>query len=81
MSFSILAPEQHKSGFNFGNVVRNSGLETKGFQAPKAVKTGTTIAGCVFKDGVILAADSRATSGSIVADKECQKLYNLAPNM
>ena len=29
---------------------------------PKPVKTGTTIAGIVFKDGVLLGADTRATA-------------------
>ena len=28
---------------------------------PKAKKTGTTIAGIIFKDGVVLGADTRAT--------------------
>lgn len=28
---------------------------------PKAKKTGTTIAGILFKDGVVLGADTRAT--------------------
>ena len=44
-------------------------------------KTGTTICGCVFKDGVVLAADTRATAGSTVADKNCAKLHNMAPNI
>jgi 20S proteasome subunit beta 2 len=29
-------------------------------------KTGTTIVGVKFRDGVVLAADTRATGGSIV---------------
>ena len=28
---------------------------------PKAKKTGTTIVGIIFKDGVVLGADTRAT--------------------
>lgn len=28
-----------------------------------------------------MAADSRATGGSIVADKDCQKIHYLAPNV
>lgn len=50
-------------------------------QLPKATKTGTTIAGAVFKDGVILGADTRATAGSIVAEKECEKIHYIAKNM
>lgn len=34
-----------------------------------------------FQDGVILGADTRATSGSIVADKNCSKIHYIAPNM
>jgi 20S proteasome subunit beta 2 len=81
MSLSVLAPEPHQPGFVFTNAFRNLSLEKKGFTAPNVTKTGTTIAGCVFKDGVILAADSRATNGPTVADKECEKLSKLAPNM
>lgn len=53
----------------------------KGFVAPKAVKTGTTIVGIIFKDGVILGADTRATEGPIVSDKNCEKIHFLAKNM
>ena len=31
--------------------------------------------------GVVLAADTRATAGSTVADKNCAKLHNMAPNI
>lgn len=48
---------------------------------PKVQKTGTTIVGIVFKDGVILGADTRATSDSIIADKNCSKIHYLAKNM
>ncbi|KAI8122353.1 hypothetical protein FF38_04643 [Lucilia cuprina] len=70
-----------KSGFNFENCKRNADLLRNGFQAPKTVKTGTTIAGIVFKDGVILGADTRATEGPIVSDKNCSKIHYLAKNM
>src|SRR2546429_5463729 len=56
-------------------------LASKGFPIPKATKTGTTIAGIVFKDGIILGADTRATNDTIVADKNCEKIHYLAPNM
>jgi 20S proteasome subunit beta 2 len=48
---------------------------------PTATKTGTTIAGVVYKDGIVLGADTRATSGSIVADKNCEKIHYIAPNI
>lgn len=56
-------------------------LEQKGFALPKAVKTGTTIVGITYKDGVILGADTRATEDTTVADKNCEKIHYLAPNM
>eukprot|EP00004_Rigifila_ramosa_P024909 TRINITY_DN731_c0_g1_i1.p1 TRINITY_DN731_c0_g1~~TRINITY_DN731_c0_g1_i1.p1 ORF type:complete len:292 (+),score=68.43 TRINITY_DN731_c0_g1_i1:127-876(+) len=48
---------------------------------PKAKKTGTTIAGVVFKDGVVLGADTRASSGELVVEKNCKKIHYMAPNM
>lgn len=47
--------------------------------APK--KTGTTIAGIVYKGGVVLGADTRATNGDQVAEKNCQKIHYVADNM
>lgn len=44
-------------------------------------KTGTTICGIIFKDGVILGADTRATNDTIVAVKNCQKIHHIAKNM
>jgi len=74
-------PEMPQEGFSFENCKRNEFLANKGFAAPKTVKTGTTICGVVFKDGVVLGADTRATGGPIVADKNCKKLHKMAPNM
>ncbi|XP_054717976.1 proteasome subunit beta type-7-like [Uloborus diversus] len=68
-------------GFKFDNCFRNSLLGSKGFPAPKTTKTGTTIVGIIYKDGVILGADTRATSDSTIADKNCAKIHYLAPNM
>ncbi|GIY88173.1 proteasome subunit beta type-7 [Caerostris darwini] len=69
------------AGFKFDNCLRNAYLSSKGFPVPKAKKTGTTIVGIVYQDGVVLGADTRATVGSIVADKNCSKIHYLAPNM
>ncbi|XP_037939371.1 proteasome subunit beta type-7 [Teleopsis dalmanni] len=70
-----------KSGFSFENCPRNISLLSKGFVAPKAIKTGTTIAGVIFGGGVVLGADTRATEGPIVADKNCSKIHFLANNI
>jgi 20S proteasome subunit beta 2 len=69
-------------GFSFENCKRNEYILSKGnFEMPKPTKTGTTIVGCIFKDGVVLGADTRATDGSIVAEKNCQKIHYIAPNI
>ena len=47
---------------------------------PKAHKTGTTIVGCVFANGIVLGADTRATS-ELVVDKNCEKIHYIAPNI
>jgi hypothetical protein len=36
---------------------------------------------CALQDGVVLAADTRSTSGSTVADKNCEKIHYIAPNI
>lgn len=79
-----MATQEHpipKGGFNFENVRRNEALVEKGYAPPTTKKTGTTIVGVVYKDGVCLGADTRATEGSIVADKNCQKIHYIADNM
>ena len=84
---------------------RNASLAGLGLKAPTATKTGTTIAGIVFKarrarqllvlargarraeapgraqDGVVLGADTRSTNGDTVADKNCEKIHYIAPNI
>jgi len=39
--------------------------------------TGTTTVGVVCKDGVVLAADTRATAGYLLASKRARKLYEI----
>ncbi|KAJ9139089.1 Proteasome component PUP1 [Pleurostoma richardsiae] len=68
-------------GFDFSNYNRNSALHARGVPLPKATSTGTTIVGCIFDGGVVIAADTRATSGPIVADKNCEKLHYIAPQI
>jgi 20S proteasome alpha/beta subunit len=58
---------------------RNNFLSDRGLPLPKATSTGTTIVGCLFKDGIVLGADTRATEGDIVADKNCEKVSSLSP--
>jgi 20S proteasome subunit beta 2 len=34
-----------------------------------------------LQDGVVLGADTRSTAGSTVADKNCEKIHFIAPNI
>lgn len=68
-------------GFSFENCKRNARLLEMGYKPPRAQKTGTTIVGIVYKDGVILGADTRATEDTTVADKNCSKIHYLSENM
>lgn len=47
----------------------------------KVTSTGTTICGVIFDGGVVIAADTRSTAGTIVADKNCEKVHYMAPNI
>jgi 20S proteasome subunit beta 2 len=76
-----------QSGFSFENTRRNAFLHKMGGSAgsvkhhlPEATKTGTTIVGVCFKGGVVLGADTRAT-GSLVVDKDCDKIHYIADNI
>uniref|UniRef100_A0A671LNF5 Proteasome subunit beta n=1 Tax=Sinocyclocheilus anshuiensis TaxID=1608454 RepID=A0A671LNF5_9TELE len=77
--------QYHRGGFSFENCKRNALLEADinklGFSSPAARKTGTTICGVVYKDGVVLGADTRATEGMVVADKNCSKIHYISPNV
>ena len=44
----------------------------------KKLKTGTTTIGIVCKDGIVLAADKRATAGYMIANKKFLKIYKVA---
>jgi len=48
---------------------------------PQLRKTGTTICGVTFKNGVVLGSDTRATSSAVVANKETVKIEYLADNI
>ncbi|XP_067825800.1 proteasome subunit beta type-7 isoform X1 [Heptranchias perlo] len=82
---SLKVCQEPVGGFSFENCRRNAFIEAQltkqGFKVLEARKTGTTIAGIVYKDGVILGADTRATEGMIVADKNCSKIHYIAPNI
>lgn len=70
-------------GFSFDLCLRNERLAATAplGSLPTAMKTGTTICGVVYKNGIVLGADTRATGGTEVADKNCAKIHYLAPNI
>ena len=45
------------------------------------LKTGTTTVGILCKDGIVLAADKRATAGHFIADKNVTKIETITDNM
>ena len=48
---------------------------------PKTQKTGTTLAGCTFEGGVVMGADTRATSGDTIAEKRCFKVHRITVSL
>lgn len=81
---ALLPPSSCSAGgFSFDNVQRNAFLLSQQHDVARstAKKTGTTIVGMIYKDGVVLGADTRATGGSEVADKNCEKIHYLSDNI
>lgn len=72
--------ERINTGFNFDNHCRNQLLVENNDMQKFFTKTGTTIVGVMCREGVVLAADTRATAGH-VADKNCDKIHFIAPNI
>lgn len=80
-----------EGGFSFDNVHRNALIQQQSANPqsgganksilPLATKTGTTIVGLVYKNGVVLGADTRSTNDTTVADKNCEKIHYIAPNI
>ena len=91
---SLLMDDVAPGGFAFDNVHRNALIQQQllaassssnnnnnGSILPLATKTGTTIVGLVYANGVILGADTRSTNDTTVADKNCEKIHYIAPNI
>jgi len=66
------------SPYDFRGCVRR---DLPSWAAPRITSTGTTIVGLLCEGGVVLAADTRATAGEVVADKNCMKIHYVAENM
>ncbi|TKR80754.1 hypothetical protein L596_014772 [Steinernema carpocapsae] len=68
-------------GFDFCNTQRNMAMAKMGAKIPTLRSTGTTIVAATFKGGVVMGADSRATQGNIIADKNCMKVHKLTESL
>ncbi|GIU69506.1 MAG: hypothetical protein KatS3mg002_0742 [Candidatus Woesearchaeota archaeon] len=47
----------------------------------QGLKTGTTTLGIVCKDGIVIAADKRATAGNFIAAKDVDKVVQINENL
>jgi proteasome beta subunit len=45
------------------------------------IMKGTTTVGLIFKDGVVLATEMRATMGNLIASKRAKKIYKITPRI
>ncbi|KAH0514615.1 Proteasome subunit beta type-7 [Microtus ochrogaster] len=81
MTSGMLIEREKKKEHLERNAVLEADFAKKGLKLPKARKTGTTIAEVVYKDGIVLGADTRATEGMVVADKNCSKIHFISPNI
>jgi 20S proteasome subunit beta 1 len=43
--------------------------------------TGTTIVACRYKDGVVLGADGRVSTGNYISNRASNKIYQLADHV
>ncbi|MFH0949417.1 MAG: archaeal proteasome endopeptidase complex subunit beta [Candidatus Aenigmatarchaeota archaeon] len=50
-------------------------------QEQQKMETGTTTVGIVYKDGVVLASESKSTLGFLVSSKESKKIYQIDDNI
>ena len=81
VSAAYMPEREERGGLNFDNVARNEMMSNNGLAFKAAMKTGTTITGVCFDGGVVLGADTRSTNGETVADKNCEKIHYIAPNV
>jgi len=80
-NFQVPPNISQRGGFCFDQTRRNENLSSMGLKTPNAMKTGTTIVGIIYKDGIVLGADTRSTNDAVVADKNCEKIHYIASNI
>lgn len=71
-------PFRSKFDVNY-QIVTEDEIDAKKKKVEQKYKTGTTTVGLVCKDGVVLAADKRATMQFFVASKTAQKIHEIQP--
>ncbi|KAL7670186.1 hypothetical protein ACOME3_005128 [Neoechinorhynchus agilis] len=78
-----MASQCSPHGFCFDNFERNNILLENSTKSavPRVIKTGTTLCAVVFKDGVVIGADTRSTAGDMVSEKNCLKVHRIADNI
>lgn len=52
-----------------------------GSEQQQMMKTGTTTVGIICRDGIVLAADKRATAGNFIADHKADKIHQISEYM
>lgn len=67
--------------FNFRNFWRNEEKFSQKLNFYNLKKTGTTICGILYKKGIILGSDTRATNGNLICDMNCEKIHFISPNI
>lgn len=80
---------KESQGFDFSLYERNEFLlssQGKNNETPQQkdnskYKKGTTICAVTHKDGIVFAADTRATAGTVVMDLDCLKLHKISDNI
>ena len=74
-----LPPKDQPLKMNFIEITPDNAndFKSKKMEALPILKTGTTTVACKIKDGVIMAADNRATMGYFVANKNAKKLHRI----
>ncbi len=68
-----------KTNFVELRVEDSDGLKVSEIDRMPVKKTGTTTVALKIKDGVILAADNRATMGMLIANKNAKKVHQIQP--
>ncbi|MBI2144814.1 proteasome subunit beta [Candidatus Woesearchaeota archaeon] len=60
---------------------KERGDEIMDDQLTSKTKHGTTTIGLVCKEGIVLASEKRATTGTFVADKKSEKIFKITDNL